>query len=180
MSRNPRLQGTYERWLRHESAGDDARAEEALGELLGSLPATRVPAGFASRVLAASGLEFRARQAGVRGLRVPGWIWQTAFGVWLVSSFLVAVGATGFAFDLVRSGQALELGTRLVVVLSRLGADVITVIGGLLRAGTAISAALSGPGVLALVLACALASLTALGALKPLLTSERSRHVESY
>ncbi len=177
MSIDPKRQGTFERWLRYESAGDDPRAEEALGELLRGLPAASVPAGFATRVLSEAGLRRGARRPLIR---VPGWVWQTAFGVWLVSSFMLALGATGFAVDLARSGQALELGTRLVVALSRVGADVITVVGVLLRAGTAISSALSAPGVLALVLACALASLTALGALKPLLISERSRHVESY
>lgn len=165
------------RWLRHERAGDEARAEAALGKLLSGLPAPQVPHGFASRVLAASGIEFAPRR---RLARVPDWVWQTAFGVWLVSGFLVAVGAGGFAVDLARSGQAVDLLTRLVVALSRFGADLLTVLGGLVRAGAAISNAFSGPGTLVLVLACALASLAALGALQPLLSSERSRHVESY
>jgi len=177
MSRNRKLQGTFERWLRYERAGDHGRAEEALGALLTELPPVVASAGFASRVLSSSGLRFAARRAPAR---TPGWVWKTAFGVWLVSSFLVTIGATGFAVDLARSGQAVDLATRLVVALSRFGADVVTVVTGLLRAGSALSTALSSPGFLILAMICALASLTAVGALKPLLTSERSRHVESY
>lgn len=177
MSMNPKMERSLVRWLRYESRHDEDGAQEALTEALRGLPVPSLPPGFADRVLAASGLAFATR----RQLRVPQWVWQSAFGVWLVTSFLVAMGTAGFAVDLAASGQLVALATRLVVSASHLLVDVATVLGGLLRAGTAVSSAFSGPTILLLVLACGLASLTALGALKPLLSSERSRrHVESY
>lgn len=175
---NRRLDKTLTRWLRHERTDDDAEAEKALGELLRSLPSASVSAGFADRVLRASGVPL----AGSRPwFEARPWIWQGAFGAWLVTSFLAAVGAIGFVGDLSRSGLIIGLGSRAMIALSRLGAETGMAVKGLLRAGEAIAVALSGPETLALVLACALASLTALGALSSLLASERSiRHVESW
>ena len=109
------------------------------------------------------------------------WIWQGAFGVWLVSSFVAAIGAIGFASALSRAGLIVGLGSRAMIALTRLGAEIGTAMKALLRAGEAVAAAFSGPETLVLVLGCALASLMALGALSSLLAAERStRHVESW
>ncbi|MCZ6507487.1 MAG: hypothetical protein O7A98_07315 [Acidobacteria bacterium] len=175
---NRRLDRTLTRWLRHERAGDDPEAEKALGELLRSLPSASVPAGFADRVLRASGVPL----AGSRPwFAARPWIWQGAFGVWLVSSFVAAIGAIGFASALSRAGLIVGLGSRAMIALTRLGAEIGTAMKALLRAGEAVAAAFSGPETLVLVLGCALASLMALGALSSLLAAERStRHVESW
>jgi hypothetical protein len=175
---NRRPDRTLTRWLRHERAGDDVEAEEALGELLRSLPSVSVPAGFADRVLRASGVQL----AGGRSwFATRPWIWQGAFGIWLVTSFLTAVGAIGFASELGRSGLIVGWTSRAMIGLSRLGAEIGTAIKGLLRAGEAVAVACSGPETLVLMLGCALASLMAIGALSSLLVSERSRrHVESW
>jgi hypothetical protein len=174
MSKNARLQRQVASWLRYEAAGDEERAAEALRGALSRLSAELPPPGFADRVLAASGLGSRRRPT------IPAWVWQGAFLAWLVSSSLVALKVVGFARDLAASGQVVGLWARFIVAASRMVAEAITLVRGLLRAGEAVSAALSGPSFLLLVLACALASLTALGALKPLLIPERSRHVESH
>lgn len=163
-------QNALKHWLRHERAGDDARAEEALGALLTALPPVEVPARFADRVL-------RASDVVRRRFRVPTWVWQTAFGVWLISSFMVATGAAGFAFDLARSREIVGVGSRLVVALSRLGAELNTALRALWRAGQAVADLLSGPTMLALVMVCALLSLASLRALASVMASERSsRH----
>jgi len=176
MSRNARLERLVASWLRYEAAGDEERAAEALRGALSRLPAELPPSGFADRILAAGGLEVEAR----RRSWIPAWVWQGAFAAWLVSSSLVALKVVGFARDLAASGQVVGLWARFLVASSRMVAEAITLVRGLLRAGEAVSAAFSGPSVLLLLLACALASLTALGALKPLLIPERSRHVESH
>jgi len=164
---------TLSRWLRYEQLGDDVRAERILGELMSSLPPATVPTDFADRVLVGSGV-VRARRA--PWFRVQPWVWRTAFATWMVSSFVVVLWFSGFLGDLIRSGQALVLGSRAMIALSRFGAEILTAMSGLLRAGSAVSKALSGPGTLVLVLACALASLLALRALTTLVVSDRSTH----
>jgi len=175
---NRRLDRRVTRWLRHERASEDPEAEKALGALLRSLPSASVPAGFADRVLRASGVPLFGTKP---WFAARPWMWRGAFGVWLVTSFLAAVSAIGFASDLSRSGLVIGLGSRAMIGLSRLGAEIGTAIRGLLRAGEAVATACSGPETLALVLGCAFASLMAIGALNSLLASERStRHVESW
>ncbi|MDH3403145.1 MAG: hypothetical protein OES32_15210 [Acidobacteriota bacterium] len=170
---NRKLDKTLNRWLRFERAGDGRRAERELHRLLTALPPASVPAGFADRVLAASGVPVRGRSR--RGVRP--WIWRTAFGCWVVSGFLAAAVAVGFAADLARSGQLVALGSKLVVGLGRLGTETLAAVGGLWRAAEAVSAALSGPATLLLVLACALSSLMALRALHSVMALEgSSRH----
>jgi hypothetical protein len=171
---NRRQKRALERWLHHERSGDDVHAERALSRLLAGLPPVAVPAGFAERVLRAGGFGVRGRRP---RLGVPAWVWQTAFGVWLVSSFLVAAGAIGFASDVARSRQIVGLGSRVLVELSRFGAELATAVGALWRAGQAVANVLSGPTMLALVVVCALSSLVSLRALASLMASERSsRH----
>ncbi len=166
---NRKLERTLQRWLRYERGGEDERAEKELRRLLTALPPAPVPAGFAQRVLIGSGVaaEPRSRR------EIQPWIWRAAFGFWLVSGFLAAALATGFAVDLARSGQWVGLGSRTVVALSRIGTDVLTALAGVRKAADAVSAVL-GPTTLLLVLACALASLLALGALSSVIASERS------
>jgi hypothetical protein len=169
---NRKLDRTMHRWLRYERGGDDERAENELRRLLTALPSATVPAGFAERVLAGSGVAVsgRARR------RIQPWIWRAAFGFWLVSGFLAAAVAAGFAVDLARSGQWVGLGSKTVVALSHLGTDVLAALGGMWKAAQAVSVFLSGPTTLLLVLACALASLLAWGALSSVMASERSPH----
>jgi hypothetical protein len=175
---NRRLNETLGRWLRHERVGDDKEAETALSELLTALSTVEVPAGFADRVLTASGVATAVPRT---WFKAKPWIWRSVFGVWAVTSFLAVVAVAGFLVDLSRSSQSVELASRLVVGLSRFGAELMIAVNGLLRAAAAVSAAFSGPATLAVVLACAFASLMALRALTSLLESERSsRHVESY
>jgi hypothetical protein len=167
---NRRQERTLERWLRYERAGDDVRAEQAFRRLLAGLPPVEVPAGFAERVLRAGGV--RARRIGV-----PSWVWQSAFGVWSVSSFVVAAAAGGFAVDLARSPEVVGLGSRALVGLSRFGAEMATALGALWRAGQAVAEVVSGPTMLAIVVVCALSSLASLRALASVMASERSsRH----
>jgi hypothetical protein len=145
-----------------------------LRSLVAGLPPVAVPPGFADRVLRASGVLGGVRS---RRLDVPAWAWQTAFGVWMISSFLVAAGAAGFAGDLARSREIVGLGSRALVGLSRFGAELATAFGALWRAGQAVAEVVSGPTMLALVVVCALSSLASLRALASLMASDRSsRH----
>lgn len=169
---NRQLDRTMSRWLRYERSGDDERAEKELHTLLTALPPTTVPAGFAERVLAGSGVAVTGRSR----RRIQPWIWRLAFGFWLVSGFLAVVVAAGFAVDLARSGQWVGLGSRVVVALSHLGTDVLAALGGIWKAALAVSVVLTSPTTLLLVLACALASLLALAALSSVMASERSPH----
>ena len=169
---NRKLDRTLNRWLRHERSGDDERAENELRRLLTALPPTTVPAGFAERVLAGSGVAVPGRSR----RWIQPWIWRTAFGFWLVSGFLVAAVAAGFAVDLARSGQWVGLGSKTLVALSHLGTNVLAALGGMWKAAQAVSAFLSGPTTFLLVLACALASLLAWSALSSVMASERSPH----
>ena len=167
---NRKLDRTLERWLRSERAGDDAKAEKELYRLLSASSAVSVPEGFANRVLAGAGVLGSSKARGV----VRPWIWRAAFAFWLVSGFLAAALTAGFVVDLARSGQLIGLGSRMAVGLGRLGSDVFVALGGLWRAAQGVAAAVSGPATLLLVLACAVASLTALRGLSWLMASERS------
>lgn len=170
---NRRADKTLTRWLHNEQAGEQSAAEQAFARLMVSLPRENVSSGFADRVLAASGLSLLP----IRERRLQPWAWRLAFGVCLVASFLAASGAAGFLGDLMRSGQLVSLGSRLVVAMSRFGAECLLAVNGLFRAGGAVSAAFSGPATLALVFVCAVSSLIAARVLISLVVPDRSiRH----
>ena len=177
---NRKLNRTLRHWLELERKGSETEAEQALGAAFSLLPEEVVPAGFADRVLARTGLI----PVPVVGLSRPA-VWSlravtglcmvvTAMFLLVIPSYLPAMMGifhlsrfTGFAID------------ALVGLVERLGIGLV-IWQAISTVGSILSTVLSSPPYLAALAFGALLSIVALRALHEVIDSERSsRYVGS-
>ncbi|MEZ5333002.1 MAG: hypothetical protein R2991_13340 [Thermoanaerobaculia bacterium] len=160
------LQNAVAAWLRRERSGHPD-AEPALTEVYRRWPSPVVPAGFASRVLAAAGLSPAVGW-------LPTWVWRWGFAAGLVLVLAAGLQVVSLLGWVGRSGWLAEGAAAAVVFLGRRLGDLEAVGGTLLRAGRVLSGALDSPWTLALCLCATLLATGAFLGLQTLLVWDRS------
>ncbi len=167
--RNDRKQ--LESWFQAERSGDTAAAERALGALLQGLPEARVPAGFAGAVVEAAGV------GRARWWERHTWLWRAAFVAWALAGFLSFAWVSSLLVGVVQSGQAVGLGSRLLVVGGRIASEALAAADAIGRASQTFTGALTGPQLLSFLWICAISMVIAARALSSIIAPERSlRH----
>lgn len=162
-----RLHRAVDRWLRAERAGGEL-SERRLRRVFQALPAPRLPAGFADRVLLAAGLTPRRAALPLA--------WRLA----AVAALAIAAAATatvpGFALGLLRQitpGDVLRFAATVVVETCQRLAEGLAVWQTVDSIGETFAAVLSTPSILAVLMAATLLSAGGLRMLHGLLAIDR-------
>lgn len=165
---NRRLHRAVNRWLQAES-GADAPSEEALRGVFQALPATRLPDGFADRVMLGAGL------SAPRRVSFP-LAWRTALVAALLVAGVAAATMPRFALGLLRqitAGDVLRLVAGAVVETCQRLAEGLAVWQTANSVGGTFADLLTSPPILTALLAAMLLSAGGLRMLHGLLAIDR-------
>lgn len=175
-----RLKKAVQIWLEQEQTSSDHASEQALRQVMSSLPEVPIPVGFAERVLVSAGI---VPEPGRTGLLDPAWALRFTLAVSLLLSGLAAV----LVPSLLQPTLGLLHPARLigailggvVAFFQRLGAG-LAYWRDVSEAGAVLSSVFSSPTFLGVMALSMLLSLVAFRFLQSLIDSERSaRYVRS-
>ena len=172
MLRNRRLRRLFDRWLRAELSGRDARADSALRRFFSRLESPSPSPGFAAQVLARCGLRVAPRSTDLTGFRARAAVAVACLGTALAFVYLPSLVAAIWVG--VKAGRPVELAGALLVGLSQRLIEGVSTWRALVDVAELVTAAFSAPQVLAVLAGACLLSAGAFRLLQGLLVPARS------